>query len=130
LIKYDKQALYARLTTLKEHLPEVDAAAVISVDGLIMASALPQGINEDRVSAMSASMLSLGQQINKEMRLASLEQIYTRSNNGYVVLLAIGKLAVLTTLVKGDAKLGVLFLELRKAADDFTQMLDGTNPAK
>jgi len=95
-----------------------------------MASALPQGINEDRVSAMSASMLSLGQQINKEMRLASLEQIYTRSNNGYVVLLAIGKLAVLTTLVKGDAKLGVLFLELRKAADDFTQMLDGTNPAK
>jgi len=130
LIKYNKQALHARLTTLKEHLPEVDAAAVISVDGLIMASALPQGINEDRVSAMSASMLSLGQQINKEMRLASLEQIYTRSNNGYVVLLAIGKLAVLTTLVKGDAKLGVLFLELRKAADDFTQMLDGTNPAK
>jgi len=130
LIKYNKQALHARLTTLKEYLPEVDAAAVISVDGLIMASALPQGINEDRVSAMSASMLSLGQQINKEMRLASLEQIYTRSNNGYVVLLAIGKLAVLTTLVKGDAKLGVLFLELRKAADDFTQMLDGTNPAK
>ena len=130
MIKYDKQTLHARLTTLKEHLPEVDAAAVISVDGLIMASALPQGINEDRVSAMSASMLSLGQQINKEMRLASLEQIYTRSNDGYVVLLAIGKLAVLTTLVKGDAKLGVLFLELRKAADDFTQMLDGTNPAK
>ena len=130
MIKYDKQTLHARLTTLKEHLPEVDAAAVISVDGLIMASALPQGINEDRVSAMSASMLSLGQQINKEMRLASLEQIYTRSNNGYVVLLAIGKLAVLTTLVKGDAKLGVLFLELRKAADDFTQMLDGTNSAK
>jgi len=130
LIKYNKQALHARLTTLKEYLPEVDAAAVISVDGLIMASALPQGINEDRVSAMSASMLSLGQQINKEMRLASLEQIYTRSNNGYVVLLAIGKLAVLTTLVKGDAKLGVLFLELRKAADDFTQMLDGTNSAK
>jgi hypothetical protein len=130
LIKYNKQALHARLTTLKEYLPEVDAAAVISVDGLIMASALPQGINEDRVSAMSASMLSLGQQINKEMRLASLEQIYTRSNDGYVVLLAIGKLAVLTTLVKGDAKLGVLFLELRKAADDFTQMLDGTNSAK
>lgn len=130
MIKYNKQALHARLTTLKEYLPEVDAAAVISVDGLIMASALPQGINEDRVSAMSASMLSLGQQINKEMRLASLEQIYTRSNDGYVVLLAIGKLAVLTTLVKGDAKLGVLFLELRKAADDFTQMLDGTNSAK
>ncbi len=129
MIKYNKQALHTRLEALQEHLPEVDAAAVISVDGLIMASALPHGISEDRISAMSAAMLSLGQQINSEMKLSSLEQIYTRSNNGYVILLAIGKLAVLTTLVKCDAKLGVLFLELRKAADDFTQMLDGTDPA-
>ncbi len=129
MIKYNKQALHTRLEALQEHLPEVDAAAVISVDGLIMASALPHGISVDRISAMSAAMLSLGQQINSEMKLSSLEQIYTRSNNGYVILLAIGKLAVLTTLVKCDAKLGVLFLELRKAADDFAQMLDGTDPA-
>jgi hypothetical protein len=129
LIKYDKQALYERMTTLQANLPEVEAAAVISVDGLIMASALPRSVSEDRISAMSAAMLSLGQQINEEMGLGSLEQLYTRGSNGYVVLLAVGKLAVLTTLVKPEAKMGVLFLELRKAADDLTRLLDGSPSA-
>jgi len=129
LIRYDKQALCARMATLQQNLPEVEAAAVISVDGLIMASALPQNISEDRISAMSAAMLSLGQQINKEMGLGTLEQLYTRGSNGYVVLLAVGKLAVFTTLVKPEAKMGVLFLELRKTADDLKQLLDGSDPS-
>ena len=63
MIRYDKQALCARMATLQQNLPEVEAAAVISVDGLIMASALPQNISEDRISAMSAAMLSLGERI-------------------------------------------------------------------
>jgi hypothetical protein len=114
------------MKTLQQGVPEVQAAAVISIDGLIMASALPEGISEDRISAMSAAMLSLGEQINREMGLGSLEQIYTRGSNGYVVLLAIGQAAVLTTLVKPEAKLGVLFLELRKTAEDLALLLNGT----
>lgn len=129
MIKYDKQALCERMTALQTNLPEVEAAAVISIDGLIMASALPPTVSEDRISAMSAAMLSLGQQINEEMGLGSLEQLYTRGSSGYVVLLAVGKLAVLTTLVKPEAKMGVLFLELRKAADDLTHLLDGNQSA-
>jgi len=122
--KIDQQALIDRIHVLQRGLPEVDAAAVISLDGLIMASALPDGMSEDRISAMSAAMLSLGEQINKEMRLGTLEQLYTRGSNGYVVLLAVGKDAVFTTLVQPEAKLGVLFLELRKTAEDLARLLD------
>jgi hypothetical protein len=120
----DQQALIDRIHVLQRGLPEVDAAAIISLDGLIMASALPDGMSEDRISAMSAAMLSLGEQINKEMGLGTLEQLYTRGSNGYVVLLAVGKDAVFTTLVQPEAKLGVLFLELRKTAEDLARLLD------
>ncbi len=123
--KIDQQALIDRIRILQRGMPEVDAAAVISLDGLIMASALPDGMSEDRISAMSAAMLSLGEQINKEMGMGTLEQLYTRGSNGYVVLLAVGKDAVFTTLVQPEAKLGVLFLELRKAAEDLARLLDG-----
>ncbi len=122
--KMDQQALIDRIHVLQRGLPEVDAAAIISLDGLIMASALPDGMSEDRISAMSAAMLSLGEQINKEMGLGTLEQLYTRGSNGYVVLLAVGKDAVFTTLVQPEAKLGVLFLELRKTAEDLARLLD------
>lgn len=121
----NQQALIDRMRVLQFGMPEVEAAAIISLDGLIMASALPDGMSEDRISAMSAAMLSLGEQINKEMGLGTLEQLYTRGSNGYVVLLAVGKDAVFTTLVQPEAKLGVLFLELRKTADDLARLLDG-----
>ena len=121
----DQQALIDRMRILQHGVPEVEAAAVISLDGLLMASALPEGMSEDRISAMSAAMLSLGEQINKEMGLGTLEQLYTRGSNGYVVLLAVGKDAVLTTLVQPEAKLGVLFLELRKTAEDLARLLYG-----
>ena len=56
----DQQALIDRMRILQHGVPEVEAAAVISLDGLLMASALPEGMSEDRISAMSAAMLSLG----------------------------------------------------------------------
>ena len=120
----DRQALIDRIRVLQHSLPEVQAAAVISLDGLIMASALPEGMSEDRISAMSAAMLSLGEQINKETGLGALEQLYTRGSNGYVVLLAVGNEAVFTTLVQPEAKLGILFLELRKTAEDLARLLN------
>jgi len=42
---------------------DIQASAIVSVDGLIIASALPSGAGEDRVAAMSAAMLSLGERI-------------------------------------------------------------------
>lgn len=120
------QPLINRIRAMQQGLPEVEAAAVISLDGLLIASALPERISEDRISAMSAAMLSLGEQINKEVGLGKLDQLYTRGANGYVVLLAVGQSAVLTTLVKPEAKLGILFLELRKTAEDLAQLLNGS----
>ena len=47
-----------RLRNMQAAAPDIEASAVVSVDGLIMASALQQGVEEDRVSAMSAAIRS------------------------------------------------------------------------
>ncbi|NTU75167.1 MAG: hypothetical protein HGA86_03505 [Anaerolineaceae bacterium] len=112
-----------RLRSLQAAAPDIDASAVVSVDGLIMASALQQGVEEDRVSAMSAAMLSLGEQIGKEMGRGALEQIHIKGENGYIVLMSVGEEAVLTSLICPQAKLGVLFLDMRHAADDLEKIL-------
>ncbi len=43
-----------RLRDMQAASPDIEASAVVSVDGLIIASALPADVEEDRVSAMSA----------------------------------------------------------------------------
>lgn len=123
MAKSYSQALVNRMNEAKQGSPDIEASAVVSLDGLIMASALPENLSEDRISAMSAAMLSLGEQINKEMGRGALDQLYTKGSNGYVVLLAIGTEAVLTALVKPEAKLGLLIHELRKTADDLERIL-------
>jgi predicted regulator of Ras-like GTPase activity (Roadblock/LC7/MglB family) len=114
-----------RLRDLQANTPEVEASAVVSVDGLIMASSLPAGVEDDRVSAMSAAMLSLGERIAQELGRGMLEQVYVHGNSGYVLLLAVGSEAVLTVLAREQAKLGLVFLEARRAAVDLAKWVEG-----
>jgi uncharacterized protein len=112
-----------RLREMQAASPEIEASAVVSVDGLIMASALPAEVEEDRVSAMSAAMLSLGERISMELGRGSLEQVFIRGNNGYVILSAVGEEAVLTVLAREGAKLGLIFLEMRRAAEQLERVV-------
>lgn len=112
-----------RLRELQTSTPDVEASAVVSVDGLTMASSMPAGIEEDRVSAMSAAMLSLGERIAGELGRGTLDQVYVKGEQGYVLLMAVGEEAVLTVLAREQAKLGLLFLDMRRAAEDLIRIV-------
>jgi predicted regulator of Ras-like GTPase activity (Roadblock/LC7/MglB family) len=117
------EQMVARLKDLQVSTPDVEASALVSVDGLIIASALPPDVEEDRVSAMSAAMLSLGERIASELGRGLLDQVYVRGANGYVILSAVGEEAVLTVLARKDAKLGLVFLDMRRAAEDLGRLI-------
>jgi predicted regulator of Ras-like GTPase activity (Roadblock/LC7/MglB family) len=112
-----------RLRDLQASSTDVEASAVVSVDGLTMASALPSDVEEDRVSAMSAAMLSLGERIATELGRGKLDQVYIKGQTGYVILMSIASEAVLTVLARDQAKLGLLFLDMRRAAEDLNKLL-------
>ena len=112
-----------RLRELQASSPDIEASAVVSVDGLSIASALPQGVEEDRVSAMSAAMLSLGERIATELGRGSLEQVYIKGEKGYVVLMSVGEEAVLTVMAREQAKLGLILLDMRRAAEDLAKLI-------
>jgi len=123
MAKSRTEQLTDRLRDLQTSSTDVEASALVSVDGLIMASALPPDVEEDRVSAMSAAMLSLGERIATELRRGTLDQVYIRGDNGYVLLLDVGEEAVLTVLARKNAKLGMLFLDMKRAAADLGKLV-------
>jgi hypothetical protein len=117
------EQMVARLRQMQAASPDIEASAVVSVDGLIIASALPSDAEEDRVSAMSAAMLSLGDRISAELGRGSLEQVYIKGNEGFVILTSIGSEAVLTALARKNSKIGLIFLEMQRAAEDLEQVV-------
>jgi hypothetical protein len=123
MTKTRTELMVDRLQDMRAASPDIEASAVVSVDGLIIASALPADVEEDRVSAMSAAMLSLGDRIASELGRGALEQVYIRGDQGFVILTAVGEEAVLTALASKDAKLGLVFLEMRRAAEDLERLV-------
>jgi len=118
------ERLARRLQELQMSTLDVEAAAIVSVDGLTIASSLPAGIEEDRVAAMSAAMLSLGERIASELGRGVLDEVYVKGESGYVVLRAVGEEAVLTVLARQQTKLGLLFLDMRRASKALAAVLE------
>ncbi|HVM36753.1 MAG TPA: roadblock/LC7 domain-containing protein [Actinomycetota bacterium] len=96
---------------------EVEAAAVVSVDGLPMASALPPHVEEDRLAAMSAALLTLGERAAAGLGKGGLAQVFVEGEFGYVVLMAAGSQAVLVAVTSREAKAGLIIFEMRRAAE-------------
>ena len=111
------QQMVEELKKLQISSTDIQASAVVSADGLIIASALPKNVEEDRVSAMSAAMLSLGERISGEMRRGELDQVYIRGKDGHVMLMSVGEDAVLTVMASENAKLGLIFLDIKRTAE-------------
>jgi predicted regulator of Ras-like GTPase activity (Roadblock/LC7/MglB family) len=96
--------------------PEIEAAAVVSFDGLPMASALPQSMDEDRVAAMSAALLSLGERAAQGLGRGELSQVYIEGTAGTVFLVSADDEAVLVAVAAKGAKVGMMLFEVRRAA--------------
>lgn len=117
------QQLNERLRSLLASTPEIEGAALVSDDGLIISSVLAPPAEEDRVAAMSAAMLSLGERISRELGRGTMEQVYIKGGNGFALLTAANENTVLTIMASSEARLGLLLLELRKVVADLQPLL-------
>ena len=104
------------LSELVGQVPEIEAASVVSFDGLSMASALPAGMDEDRVAAMSAALLSLGERAAEGLGRGALSQVYVEGEEGTVFLISADDEAVLVAVAAKRAKVGLMLFEVRRAA--------------
>lgn len=111
------------LQTLVNSSPDVEGAALVTMDGLPLASALPGDTDEDRVAAMGAAALSMGARTAAELRRGDLEQVLVKGKGGYVILIQAGAETVLEAISSSEAKLGMLLYEMKQAAAQLADKL-------
>lgn len=103
--------------------PDVRGAAMVTTDGLPLASVLPGGMDEERVSAMSAAMLSLGDRIGRELATGGMDRIYVQGHDGFSILTSCDEDAVFLVLANKDAKQGILMLEIKRTLAELRLIL-------
>ena len=117
------ESLTRELKRLSTGTPDIEAAAVVDNDGLIIASALPEDLNEDQIAAMSASLHRLSERCLLELSGGTLSIVMIQGSEGSAILAPCSVEAVLTVLAPRGAKLGVIFHDIERAAAEFGRLL-------
>ncbi len=117
------EQMMKEIKTLATNTPDVEAAAVIDNDGLMIASALGADMDDDSVAAMSAALLGMGQRASSELERGNFEMVMIRGGEGYLLLVRAGHDAVLGVLTSRNAKLGLIFLDVNRTAKEVSRLL-------
>ncbi|MDI6750776.1 MAG: roadblock/LC7 domain-containing protein [Pseudomonadota bacterium] len=118
-----EEMLRAVLSDLNGSSADIIGSAVVSTDGLMIASLLPANLDEDRVGAMNAAMLTLGDRSASELGCGALEQVMVKGKEGYILMIHAGEDAVLSVVARPGAKLGLIFLDAKRAAESVSKLL-------
>jgi len=115
--------LRSALLSLQSFSPDIQAAAIVSTDGLVIASALSEDMDEDSVGAMATAMLNFGSRISDELSRGALEQVVIKGQLGYILLTYLNPEATLCIITNGDIKLGMVLMASTKCAQAIQAVL-------
>ncbi len=111
------------LKKMKSENPDIEALSVVSLDGLPISSLLPEEAEEDRIAALSATILSLGERSAEELKKGTLEQAYVKGTDGYVIVQSVKNIAALMVVTNNKAKLGMVMLSVKKGLQEISQII-------
>lgn len=111
------------LRFMQSGTPDVEGCAVVSEDGLMIASAFPHGIDDARVAGMTSTLLSLGSRTAQESERGNLEQVFVKGEKGFVIAQHAAEGVVLIVLTSIEAKLGLIFLDMRRAIEQIGKVI-------
>ena len=118
-----EEMIISILSELNAGTKDIEASAVISLDGIIIASILPPGMDEERLGALNATLVTLADRSARELGRGQLEQVLVKGSNGYILMTYTGEQAILSVMTSPNAKLGLVTMDAKKAADSVSKVV-------
>jgi len=116
------ELLEKMLTDLKR-TRAVQSSAIVSREGLLMASDISGGVRAETFAAMSAAMLGAAESTTSELERGAPEQIIVKLKEAELIIMGAGPEALLTVVTNPGARLGLLLIEMKKAAGKIRELL-------
>jgi len=101
----------------------VEACAAASRDGLLIRGILQKEQFAESIAAMSATMLGAAETATIEFGKGIPHRVIVESEEGRLIAVGAGPKALLVVIVDSDTGLGLILLELEKAATKLKELL-------
>lgn len=110
------------LTDLKK-VQGIEACAAVSRDGLLISSIMQNEKFAESFAAMSATMLGAAETATTELNKGTAYRVIVESKHGGLIAVGAGYKALIVVLVDSNKGLGLILLELDKAAVKLKELL-------
>lgn len=117
-----EEKLKKPLETLQD-IQGVRGAAIVRRDGLLIVSNLPSEVDSDQLAAMTASTLGSGETASETLNIGEVNQVTIESEDGKLISTGAGEEGILTVLTDADINMGLVLVEMGKAADNIKRIL-------
>lgn len=118
-----RDAVMSVLKEMETRDPEIEGSVVVRSDGLFIAGALPAEIDRDLVAAMSASIFQVSKKVLEELNRGELRNCVLWAENGVLALCQVTPGIILAAIAKKDANVGLMLVEMRRAAEKLREIL-------
>ncbi|MGQ4895145.1 MAG: roadblock/LC7 domain-containing protein [Candidatus Njordarchaeia archaeon] len=123
-IRTIQEQLTSVLKEMENKDPDIEGSLLLRTDGLVLASAVAEGIDRDLAAAMSASILNVGSRVLEELKKGTVENVIVRGSGGVVMVIAVNPEIVLGAIGKKDSNLGLMLVEMRRTAEKINKILE------
>jgi predicted regulator of Ras-like GTPase activity (Roadblock/LC7/MglB family) len=106
-----------------EKIGDIIGSAIVRRDGLLIASSLPSEVNARAVAAMAAAIVGTSETSTKELEIGEFQQVVVNASEGQYVAIGAGEEAILIALLRKNANIGLILLEMEKAAKKIEKLV-------
>jgi len=111
------------LRRLSEMNQDIVGAAIVSNEGLMLVGEIPKSIDKDLISAAFAALVSIAERASQQVELGNLTQLIMLSENGGALICS-GKKSSLVLLIKPDANLGLILIDVADVIREIKDVLE------
>jgi predicted regulator of Ras-like GTPase activity (Roadblock/LC7/MglB family) len=111
------------LKELRSDSNGVQAVVLISSDAMPLASDMPDGMEEELMSATASSLVTSGERVARELSRGNIDQVYLRGEQGDLVVVKVNDDALLACTVDHQAKMGMTLLEVNRCAQKLAEII-------
>lgn len=101
----------------------IETLAVVSRDGLILYSTVPQKQHAEKFAAMSATLISVAETMAAMFGKGIPDRVIVESKHGKVIGIGAGSKALLMVITGPYAGIGLILNEMAKASEKIKQVL-------
>jgi predicted regulator of Ras-like GTPase activity (Roadblock/LC7/MglB family) len=106
-------------------LPDVLAVAIARRDGIMIAHSLPRTMDPRRIAAMAASIVGTSEMAAEEVGQGPFVESIVESRDSKMLATGAGEEAILVTMVRTDANMGLVLISVDRAVSTIANLLAG-----